>query len=309
MNPSTSDGSSPLTRGKPADREPPADRMGLIPAHAGKTCQWRLRSQPVPAHPRSRGENDVAAVDTIPDTGSSPLTRGKLGDADRVRGLVRLIPAHAGKTARGRGASVGPRAHPRSRGENLCEVEDAGAPVGSSPLTRGKLISMILFSLVIGLIPAHAGKTAGRTCPPASPAAHPRSRGENLLRLPVGLRAAGSSPLTRGKRAGVRSPIYFHRLIPAHAGKTRIEARPYQRVAAHPRSRGENHHSCVDRRAHAGSSPLTRGKHDQSASTVGEIRLIPAHAGKTRPCSPPSTTEAAHPRSRGENPPPTWERP
>ena len=30
--------------------------------------------------------------------GSSPLTRGKLGDGELLRVLSRLIPAHAGKT-------------------------------------------------------------------------------------------------------------------------------------------------------------------------------------------------------------------
>ena len=70
-------GSSPLTRGKlssPCDR---SQRGRLIPAHAGKTSTRQPAHPPGTAHPRSRGENLVAAVDTIPDTGSSPLTRGK----------------------------------------------------------------------------------------------------------------------------------------------------------------------------------------------------------------------------------------
>ena len=71
-------------------------------------------------------------------SGSSPLTRGKRDDlagGDRAR---RLIPAHAGKTARAASAARTVGAHPRSRGEND-EGEDAGCEVaGSSPLTRGK---------------------------------------------------------------------------------------------------------------------------------------------------------------------------
>ena len=51
--------------------------MGLIPAHAGKTVVTLPTGRASPAHPRSRGENLVAAVDTTPLTGSSPLTRGK----------------------------------------------------------------------------------------------------------------------------------------------------------------------------------------------------------------------------------------
>ena len=51
------DGSSPLTRGKPVPslRTPPAD--GLIPAHAGKTTSSDLMASTGRAHPRSRGEN------------------------------------------------------------------------------------------------------------------------------------------------------------------------------------------------------------------------------------------------------------
>ena len=50
-----------------------------------------------------------------------------------------------------------------------------------------------------------------------------------------------------------------------------------------------------------GSSPLTRGKPQDRMSRAGRLRLIPAHAGKTRrPCGR-SRGSRAHPRSRGEN--------
>ena len=53
------------------------------------------------AHPRSRGENEYGFAVADKDSGSSPLTRGKLGVVG-VRGpVVGLIPAHAGKTPRG----------------------------------------------------------------------------------------------------------------------------------------------------------------------------------------------------------------
>ena len=112
------DGSSPLTRGKLRARERGVNRLGLIPAHAGKTkaaqdgiCQgW--------AHPRSRGENARTTHREHDGGGSSPLTRGKRlygAEALAVRGL---IPAHAGKTARDGSTRQALRAHPRSRGEN-----------------------------------------------------------------------------------------------------------------------------------------------------------------------------------------------
>ena len=53
----TSTGSSPLTRGKQLEATRPASRLGLIPAHAGKTCPRRAGATRPEAHPRSRGEN------------------------------------------------------------------------------------------------------------------------------------------------------------------------------------------------------------------------------------------------------------
>ena len=61
----------------------------------------------------------------------------------------------------------------------------------------------------------------------------------------------------------------------------------------------------MDTRGHTlsidGSSPLTRGKHHHGTCTMGRVRLIPAHAGKTVVCIPASSSVRAHPRSRGEN--------
>ena len=114
--------------------------------------------------------------------------------------MLRLIPAHAGKTA------------------GIGLVEDAEA--GSSPLTRGKLQALDPDVLREGLIPAHTGKTcSGRRKQPRT-RAHPCSRGENMLTRCSGVCAYGSSPLTRGKRdvGGVRSGR--RGLIPAHAGRT-----------------------------------------------------------------------------------------
>ena len=131
--------------------------------------------------------------------------------------------------------------------------------------------------------------------------AHPRSRGENADSIrsikPVG----GSSPLTRGKRLRGHVPRGRPRLIPAHAGKTRMVAVAGMGCPAHPRSRGENLKPLPPAPERAGSSPLTRGKLTVSCQTFAEVRLIPAHAGKTS--SPPlkSSKRRAHPRSRGEN--------
>ena len=111
---------------------------------------------------------------------------------------------------------------------------------GSSPLTRGKLVFLVCPLDLLGLIPAHAGKTTHANWVVGAFPAHPRSRGENMFYESELAAALGSSPLTRGKLADDRRPLDFFRLIPAHAGKTRRQQGPCNCAAAHPRSRGEN---------------------------------------------------------------------
>ena len=113
----------------------------------------------MPAHPRSRGENNAQSVAAETGKGSSPLTRGKHLLWRLVSNRQRLIPAHAGKTKNGVSAPGLNVAHPRSRGENETAEGDLTPSAGSSPLTRGKLNSRSPMRRVSGLIPAHAGKT------------------------------------------------------------------------------------------------------------------------------------------------------
>ena len=131
--------------------------------------------------------------------------------------------------------------------------------------------------------------------------AHPRSRGENQgLRRP-GSGREGSSPLTRGKHQLTVSPGWEIRLIPAHAGKTGGRVAGLRGLRAHPRSRGENQPCQASGRPVLGSSPLTRGKPVEAGRTIADARLIPAHAGKTSMADWKSSSDTAHPRSRGEN--------
>ena len=172
---------------------------------------------------------------------------------------------------------------------------------GSSPLTRGKRRPHGGNRHEGGLIPAHAGKTACRRQRRTSPAAHPRSRGENVrLGLRVRVRR-GSSPLTRGKRDHAHEVRQGGRLIPAHAGKTPVPVLGPLPGRAHPRSRGENDRDVATAVSFTGSSPLTRGKPFVMPTAKPLEGLIPAHAGKTGGRWTSSTRPGAHPRSRGEN--------
>ena len=175
----TDKGSSPLTRGKLNSRSPMRRVRGLIPAHAGKTDSSDTGRAVLTAHPRSRGENSMLTGAGVLAGGSSPLTRGKLLMTGNVLKRIGLIPAHAGKTRNRTRPSVGPGAHPRSRGENLRVKHVEFHHEGSSPLTRGKRRSGTLTPRSTGLIPAHAGKTTNHHGTNLRDEAHPRSRGEN----------------------------------------------------------------------------------------------------------------------------------
>ena len=132
-------------------------------------------------------------------------------------------------------------------------------------------------------------------------AAHPRSRGENLLASISIVPSWGSSPLTRGKRHARRDTHRHTGLIPAHAGKTSAVWVVIFGLPAHPRSRGENTADSRRFDAWVGSSPLTRGKRRHSRVPSRTRGLIPAHAGKTASLIGEHRAPGAHPRSRGEN--------
>ncbi|EEH65603.1 hypothetical protein HMPREF0058_1573 [Actinomyces urogenitalis DSM 15434] len=188
----------------------------------------------------------------------------------------RLIPAHAGSTRVSSPGYMPGRAHPRSRGVDSGVV--AGV-VGSSPLTRGRRTQQPDLVVHAGLIPAHAGSTMTWISPARPPRAHPRSRGVDLWADDGGTTRAGSSPLTRGRRAVGLHDGAGPGLIPAHAGSTRLSRPTTCLRTAHPRSRGVDHLSC--------------------AQSGGGARLIPAHAGSTSDHRVKGEHFGAHPRSRG----------
>ena len=75
-------------------------------------------------HPRIRGEHLTKADAITADSGSSPHTRGALGDYAKRAPAGRIIPAYAGSTPIRDPAPSTWKDHPRIRGEH--EVELAG---------------------------------------------------------------------------------------------------------------------------------------------------------------------------------------
>ena len=211
---------SPLTRGKPRPSSTRRRALRLISAHTGKTPRLPDRSCHVTAHPRSHGENAVAARMDRQQIGSSPLTRGK---REYITARARdwgLIPAHAGKTSSEPLSLASRPAHPHSRRENRPMTIVRPIHTDSSPLTRGKRIRLASTRSHFRLIPAHAGKTLEKTLAREPSGAHPRSRGENISSRSAIWFLRGSSPLTRGKPLEGLAGLLSGRLIPAHAGKT-----------------------------------------------------------------------------------------
>ena len=152
---------------------------------------------------------------------------------------------------------------------------------GSSPLTRGGLVSLLLLRSRVGLIPAYAGRTLLTVvCLPKN-RAHPRLRGadvEGLVRL---WSCLGSSPLTRGGPHVVWGERVDAGLIPAYAGRTTNQHHCGSLFGAHPRLRGADVWLPAVAVHEGGSSPLTRGGLRMGSSIYRRARLIPAYAGRT----------------------------
>ena len=283
MRPSghSSGGSSPRGRGKLGVATRKGGACGLIPAWAGKTS------------PPSRSAAGHA--------GSSPRGRGK-PTRSTIRAIaVGLIPAWAGKTTGSNAPSSSPWAHPRVGGENHTGRWAGRGLQGSSPRGRGKRPKQRTQFLVLGLIPAWAGKTLTRPPTTRTRRAHPRVGGENASCSGLMPNAAGSSPRGRGKLDGRPGDRWHQGLIPAWAGKTLSGNTGHQEAAAHPRVGGENRSRSSTSRRYGGSSPRGRGKRQRTPRVGLAKRLIPAWAGKTRLGLPNHAFDRAHPRVGGEN--------
>ena len=111
-------GTSPLARGKLGAFVNLPRGQRNIPARAGKTCRHPAHRPSPREHPRSRGENSVAALPRFSTMGTSPLARGKRRLGRRLSQIARNIPARAGKTERSLQGAPYEKEHPRSRGEN-----------------------------------------------------------------------------------------------------------------------------------------------------------------------------------------------
>ena len=214
--------------------------------------------------------------------GSSPLARGLLHEGGGVGGFTGIIPARAGFTHLGRGRHQRRQDHPRSRGVYGGRWRSPPTAEGSSPLARGLPVRGLDDGEHVGIIPARAGFTLGKTGPFKWATDHPRSRGVYERFTIENTRLMGSSPLARGLLElllGLREQL---RIIPARAGFTPRRAAGGRARRDHPRSRGVYGASRARGRRGGGSSPLARGL--RRLRWVGRrVRgIIPVRAGFTR---------------------------
>ena len=171
---------------------------------------------------------------------------------------------------------------------------------GSSPRTRGTVLSGWLLASARRFIPAHAGNRSwsSRACRRRS--VHPRARGEQAAGETFINPHTGSSPRTRGTDPHSTTAANVVRFIPAHAGNRPASPAWRGRFPVHPRARGEQKSAPLARAACGGSSPRTRGTARASGTIHQPPRFIPAHAGNRTISSWAHRPRPVHPRARGE---------
>ena len=171
-----------------------------------------------PVHPRIRGERCGSPCRRSSGHGSSPHTRGTLGEVAAQLAHGRFIPAYAGN-AKARLKSRKPcSVHPRIRGERIPRVSLIHKTIGSSPHTRGTLSLAIDEEVKVRFIPAYAGNAPVSAAARLPATVHPRIRGERVNAGNGKNADTGSSPHTRGTPI-IRKAAYLKcRFIPAYAG-------------------------------------------------------------------------------------------
>ena len=151
--------------------------------------------------------------------------------------------------------------HPRACGAHLDTYIIPEKEWGSSPRMRGSLYCSRFWSVIFGIIPAHAGLTSMPSTSSGSTRDHPRACGAHTFFFAASIFFVGSSPRMRGSRNRIATTTIIYGIIPAHAGlTTNLIAQECREV---------------------GSSPRMRGSLVVAADGWIRSGIIPAHAGLT----------------------------
>lgn len=148
--------------------------------------------------------------------------RGKHGLGLQQRRVLRITPAHAGKTLHTPQAESKLTDHPRACGENLGFPSLWIAKQGSPPRMRGKLYALQSRGENRGITPACAGKANEFPDLYLMVQDHSRVCGESASSLRSVCATAGSPPRVRGKLRIVHTVHDRLRITPACAGKAAV---------------------------------------------------------------------------------------
>ena len=129
---------------------------------------------------------------------------------------------------------------------------------------------------------------------------HPRGCGEKVVKLGKHSIAKGSSPRVRGKGCKLRRAGSILGIIPAGAGKRGYSSARRSSPRDHPRGCGEKRRRRGRRPPRPGSSPRVRGKDLNRRERRALVGIIPAGAGKRKPCRRKPGRGRDHPRGCGE---------
>ena len=178
-------GSPPRMRGKLRMIPFVCEFSGITPADAGKTKLNSIVYNSYMDHPRGCGENYLQKRELHLHHGSPPRMRGKHLFSTSARGVWRITPADAGKTASASLCGYILQDHPRGCGENAAGSTRKWATTGSPPRMRGKPRWSSGVDAARRITPADAGKTVYRRDSLHLRKDHPRGCGENALTYPL----------------------------------------------------------------------------------------------------------------------------
>ena len=151
-------GSPPPMRGKGGCFTTALRRMGITPAHAGKSMTAVTTSVIARDHPRPCGEKAMARIIRMCTQGSPPPMRGKVFLHVLSSKHIGITPAHAGKRLQSVHSNARRRDHPRPCGEKRMRRAIFPRKRGSPPPMRGKAKRNMVLATHDRITPAHAGK-------------------------------------------------------------------------------------------------------------------------------------------------------
>ena len=233
-------------------------------------------------HPRACGANFRPVSRGCSRFGSSPRVRGKRCKLRQLKQQIRIIPARAGQTNIESTLRYRRTDHPRACGANDHPTCGKVSENGSSPRVRGKPDASSRNGRSVRIIPARAGQTRSRSCPP-------RTR-----RRIIPARAGQTCQLLHHERLPPDHPRACGANMPILCKRETVNK-------DHPRACGANVRGARYAVLRDGSSPRVRGKPGGDPPVGHQLRIIPARAGQTPACSHCRRTFPDHPRACGAN--------